>query len=94
MHVVRWLIARNGYRLVLVVNTILVGVAIAEFALVSAAQPVVTGELTHRAAVETAARSTVEILSTSYEDYDEQGVDEISRGWMRGRAALEDISPS
>lgn len=39
---------------------------------VSAARPVVTGELTHRAAVEAAARSTEEILSTGYEDYDEQ----------------------
>ena len=39
---------------------------------VSASRPVVTGELTHRAAVEAAARSTEEILSTSYEDYDEQ----------------------
>lgn len=39
---------------------------------VSAARPVVTGELTHRAAVEAAARSTEEILSTSYENYDDQ----------------------
>lgn len=39
---------------------------------VSAARPVVTGDLTHRAAVEAAARSTEEILSTSYENYDEQ----------------------
>jgi Mce-associated membrane protein len=39
---------------------------------VSASRPVVTGELTHRAAVEAAARSTEEILSTSYENYDEQ----------------------
>ncbi|MBI2244859.1 MAG: hypothetical protein HYU55_13315, partial [Nocardioides sp.] len=39
---------------------------------VSAARPVVTGELTHRAAVEAAARSTEQILSTSYENYDEQ----------------------
>jgi Mce-associated membrane protein len=39
---------------------------------VSASRPVVTGELTHRAAVEAAARSTEEILSTSYESYDEQ----------------------
>jgi Mce-associated membrane protein len=39
---------------------------------VSAARPVVTGELTHRAAVEAAARSTEEILSTSFEDYDDQ----------------------
>ena len=39
---------------------------------VSAARPVVTGELTHRAAVEAAARSTEEILSTSYDNYDDQ----------------------
>ncbi|ABL82319.1 MULTISPECIES: hypothetical protein [unclassified Nocardioides] len=39
---------------------------------VSSARPVVTGELTHRAAVEAAARSTEQILSTSYENYDEQ----------------------
>jgi Mce-associated membrane protein len=39
---------------------------------VSAARPVVTGELSHRAAVEAAARSTEQILSTSYQDYDEQ----------------------
>lgn len=39
---------------------------------VSAARPVVTGELTHRAAVEAAARSTEEILSTTYENYDQQ----------------------
>jgi Mce-associated membrane protein len=38
----------------------------------SAGRPVVTGQLTHRAAVEAAARSTEEILSTGYEDYDEQ----------------------
>ena len=38
----------------------------------SASRPVVTGDLTHRAAVEAAARSTEEILSTSYENYDEQ----------------------
>jgi Mce-associated membrane protein len=39
---------------------------------VSAARPVVIGELSHRAAVEAAARSTEQILSTSYQDYDEQ----------------------
>jgi Mce-associated membrane protein len=33
---------------------------------------VVTGELSHRAAVEAAARSTEQILSTSHQDYDEQ----------------------
>ena len=39
---------------------------------ISASRPVVTGDLTHRAAVEAAARSTEEILSTGYENYDEQ----------------------
>jgi Mce-associated membrane protein len=39
---------------------------------VSAARPVVTSELSHRGAVEAAARSTEQILSTSYQDYDEQ----------------------
>jgi Mce-associated membrane protein len=39
---------------------------------VSAARPVVIGELSHRAAVEAAARSTEQILSTSYQDYDAQ----------------------
>jgi len=39
---------------------------------VSAARPVVTGELSHRAAVEAAARSTEQILSTTYQDYDSQ----------------------
>ena len=39
---------------------------------VSAERPVVTGDLTHRAAVEAAARSTEQILSTSYQDYDKQ----------------------
>ena len=38
----------------------------------SADRPVVTGELSHRAAVEAAATSTEEILSTSYKNYDEQ----------------------
>jgi Mce-associated membrane protein len=38
----------------------------------SADRPVVTGELAHRAAVEAAAGSTQEILSTSYKNYDEQ----------------------
>ncbi len=59
---------------------VLLGIGIAEIvyltrdatATVSAARPVVTGEVSHRAAVETAARSTDEILSTSYENYDEQ----------------------
>ncbi|MFC7496213.1 MULTISPECIES: hypothetical protein [unclassified Nocardioides] len=39
---------------------------------VSAERPVVTGELTHRSAVDAAARSTEQILSTSFQDYDAQ----------------------
>jgi Mce-associated membrane protein len=54
---------------------------------VSAERPVVTGELTHRAAVETAARSTEEILSTSYQDYDKQ-VDQATEK-MTGSFAKE-----
>ena len=38
----------------------------------SAARPVVVGDATRGEAVETAARSTEAILSTSYEDYDDQ----------------------
>ena len=38
----------------------------------SAARPIVTGEVSHRAAVEAAARSTEQILSTTYQDYDKQ----------------------
>ncbi|HEY0950113.1 hypothetical protein [Nocardioides sp.] len=53
---------------------------------VSAARPVVTGELTHRAAVEAAARSTEQILSTSYEDYDDQ-VDQAAAKMTDGFAA-------
>jgi Mce-associated membrane protein len=64
---------------------VLIGIGVAEIwylsqdgtATVSADHPVVTGELTHRAAVDAAAKSTVEILSTSYEDYDAQ-VDEAT----------------
>ncbi|GAA4365481.1 hypothetical protein GCM10023146_07410 [Nocardioides caricicola] len=59
---------------------VLLGIGIAEIlylnqdatATVSADRPVVTGELSHRAAVDAAATSAVDILSTSYEDYDEQ----------------------
>jgi Mce-associated membrane protein len=39
---------------------------------VSVQRPVVTGELTYRAAVEAAAGSTEDILSTTYDGYDEQ----------------------
>lgn len=63
-----------------VVVVLLVAVAAAEVVYLvrdptptaSAARPVVTGELTHRAAVEAAARSTEQILSTSHVDYDDQ----------------------
>ncbi|WP_243057440.1 hypothetical protein [Nocardioides sp. SR21] len=59
---------------------VLLGIGIAEIvylnqddaATISADRPVVTGELTHRAAVDAAASSAVEILSTSYDDYDAQ----------------------
>ena len=58
---------------------LLVGVGAAEIlyltgddeAAPSAERPVVTGALTHRSAVESAARSAEEILSTSYESYAE-----------------------
>jgi len=39
---------------------------------VSAARPVVTGQLVQQAAVEAASSATEEILSTSYQDYDAQ----------------------
>ena len=39
---------------------------------VSSARPVVVGDATRAEAVRTAAQSTEEILSTTYEDYDEQ----------------------
>ena len=39
---------------------------------VSAAAPIVTGEVSHRAAVEAAATATEQILSTTYQDYDGQ----------------------
>lgn len=38
----------------------------------SAERPVVTGTVTHRSAVETAARSTTEILTYGFEDFDAQ----------------------
>jgi len=38
----------------------------------SAERPVVTGEVAHRSAVESASRSTAEILSYGFEDYDAQ----------------------
>lgn len=45
---------------------------------VSAARPVVTGEINHRAAVEAAANATEQILSSTYQDYDRQ-VDEATK---------------
>jgi Mce-associated membrane protein len=70
---------RRTWMLVVAI-VVLLGLAVAEVvyltrddvATVSSSRPVVTGDLTHRAAVDTAAKSTVEILSTSYDDYDEQ----------------------
>jgi Mce-associated membrane protein len=44
---------------------------------VSSSRPVVTGDITQRTAVETAARSTEDILSTTYTDYDHQ-IDEAT----------------
>lgn len=64
---------------------------------VSAERPVVTGEITHRAAVEAAARSTEEILSTGYQDYDDQ-VDQATQkmtetfaeGYRKTAASIRD----
>ena len=44
---------------------------------VSASRPVVTGEIAHRAAVESARQSVSEILSYGYQDFDEQ-IDEAT----------------
>jgi Mce-associated membrane protein len=64
----------------LVATVVLLGLGIAELvylnndadATVSASRPVVVGDATRGEAVETAARSTEEILSTTYQDYDDQ----------------------
>ena len=64
----------------LVVVLLLVGAAAFEVLYVaedaapaaSASRPVATGEMTHQAGVEAAARATEAILSTSYRDYDDQ----------------------
>lgn len=64
----------------LVAIVVLLGLGIAELvylnrdpdATVSTSRPVVVGDATRGEAVETAARSTEEILSTSYQDYDDQ----------------------
>ena len=50
----------------------------------SAGRPVVTGEMTHQAGVEAAARATEAILSTSYQDYD----DELDRATGKMTAAF------
>ncbi|MBB6626113.1 hypothetical protein H5V45_02150 [Nocardioides sp. KIGAM211] len=46
---------------------------------VSAGRPVVTGEMAHRTAVDTASQDVGKILSTSYKDYDAQVDDATSR---------------
>ena len=64
----------------LVAIVVLLGIGIAEIvylnrdpgSTVSTERPVVVGDATRSEAVETAARSTEEILSTTYENYDEQ----------------------
>lgn len=45
----------------------------------SAERPVVSGEVAHRAAVESAARSTSEILSYGFEDFDAQIADAATK---------------
>jgi len=83
--------------LVLVVAIVLlVGIAAAEGwylwlreePVVSAARPVVTGEVAHRSAVEAASDATEEIFSTSYKNYDEQ-VDQAVNMMMDGKFADE-----
>jgi Mce-associated membrane protein len=75
--------AASGARttLVLVVAiVVLVGIAafeawflwLREDPVVSAERPVVTGEVTHRSAVDAASQAADEIVSTSYKNYDEQ----------------------
>lgn len=77
----RWAIGGPRTTLALVVAVVVLAVVAAlevvylvrdDEPTVSEARPVVTGEMGHRAAVEAAARSTEEILSTSYKNYDEQ----------------------
>jgi Mce-associated membrane protein len=71
---------RGGLVALVVALVVLVGVAAGEAwylwadhdPAVSADRPVVTGEITHRAAVEAAAQAADEIVSTSWRDYDQQ----------------------
>jgi Mce-associated membrane protein len=66
---------------------VLIGVAAAEGwylwlrdePVASATRPVVTGEVAHRSAVEAASDATDEIFSTSYENYDEQVDQAVSK---------------
>jgi Mce-associated membrane protein len=62
---------------------------------VSADRPVVTGEVTHRSAVEAASRAADEIVSTSYKNYDEQvdqAVGQMTDGFAaRYRQTAEDV---
>jgi Mce-associated membrane protein len=72
--------ARRTTLALLVAVVLLLGLGVAEILYlnrdetppVSVSRPVVVGAATRGAAVATAARSTEEILSTSYQDYDEQ----------------------
>ena len=71
----------------LVAIVLLVGVGIGELVYlnrddtptVSPARPVVVGDATRAEAVETAARSTEQILSTSYQDYDQEVKDSTAK---------------
>lgn len=64
---------------------------------VSSQRPVVTGEVTQRAAVEAAARATEQILSTSYQDYSgqvdkatERMTDTFAKQYRETAEAVED----
>lgn len=73
--------------MLVVAIVLLVGIAAAEGwylwlredPVVSAARPVVTGEVSHRSAVDAASKATDEIFSTSYKNYDEQVDDAVSK---------------
>jgi Mce-associated membrane protein len=82
---------------------LLVGVAVAEAwflwlredPVVSSDRPVVTGEVTHRSAVDAASQAADEIVSTSYKNYDEQvdqAVGQMTDGFAaRYRQTAEDV---
>jgi Mce-associated membrane protein len=79
--------ARRSTLVLVVAIVLLVGIAAAEGwylwlredPVVSAARPVVTGEVSHRSAVDAASKATDEIFSTSYKNYDEQVDDAVSK---------------